>query len=102
MKLFNAIVSISVAAAHAAQLAHAKEGIPASSGPGLRGAAALALATSSPSDPPELHPYHYKFSELKPKQLASGLLKIAPKELGWNMQFAKVEFDVGGVRDLHW
>jgi len=37
-----------------------------------------------------------------PLQSPGGTIKIAPKELGFNMQFAVVEFGIGGVRDLHW
>jgi hypothetical protein len=101
MKLFN-IINISVAAAHTTGLTHTKssrEDTPPNTG--LRGSG-LSHARKLAASDPEHSMYHYKLSDKDWDPLASGQIKIAPKELGFNMQFAVVEFGLGGVRDLHW
>ena len=84
---------------------------------GLRGTAAggsrrqesMELATVSGGpyhqlDPSLQGPSHYKRHDAvaAPLQSPGGTIKIAPKQLGFNMQFAVIEFGIGGVRDLHW
>jgi len=70
---------------------------------GLRGAP-RELAASETDPEPERGPYHYKLSQAKWGELQSpgSGIKIAPNDLGFNIQFAVVDFGIGGVRDLHW
>ena len=92
MKLFNIIIISVAAAAHAKSSREDAPSNTALRGAGLRQATELS----------EEGPYHHKFLEEDWKGLKSGRVRISPVGLGWNMQFAEVQFFDGGVRDLHW